>query len=729
MSTSVLSSIDFASYRELLHALLPDGYSIALTNASGATWWCDDGFPDHVLAEPIPAELLEGIEERHSSPLPMPVSVLANGTTAFSVPIVVEGHGLFALLWAAGPQREAASVKWLVTIADQIAKDLSLNAELDAMTAELTERYEELNLVYHTADQVAYFAEGQEALNALVKNCCEYLNVSFAILIMRDKAVTISHQTNAGDSTDAKELIARISSDVYHRIMTTGEPVIINDASSIEACEYWHGLAYRLLATPVLDNKDHCDGVLAIVSGYGGARFSNSDKNLLQVMARKAAKILQVNYDPLTGLVNREGLEYSAEQLLQEVRSRDTVHCALHIDIDQLHVINDTLSHDAGDALIQGIAEHLQRATRDSDLLSRIGGDELGLLLRQCPLDRGTEIAEKLRESIVDLVVPWNDQTMSATVSIGVAPIDADTDSASAALAAAELACKTAKEMGNNRVQRFFHSDTGLMKRHREMEAVGKIQSALKNDRFLLYGQLIEPLDNSVSGTHLEVLIRMAGDQGAVIGPGDFLPAAERYHLMPELDRWVIRKVLHFLEKHWEVIAERVSLVTINLSGQTLNEPNFASILIENLSKTSVPSERICFEITETAAVANLEEATRFIRALREHGCRFALDDFGSGLSSFQYLRALPIDYLKIDGSFVKEIADDEIAASMVAAIQQVASVMNLETVGEFVESQAIKHKLRELGVNYAQGYAVSKPKPLAEHFVGIDAEVRAETG
>jgi diguanylate cyclase (GGDEF)-like protein len=726
VSSSILRTTDFASYRELLGALLPESFSIALTNTRGETWWCDDGFPEPVLTEAIPSEVLEHDDAGETMVVPVP-GLAARGT-AFVAPIAVEGHGVLALIWAAGPRRDVTGVKWLATIADHMSKELSLNQELDAMATELTERYEELNLVYHTADDVGYFAEGQEALQQLVKNCREYLDVEFAFLIMKEKGIEICHHANDQDSHDAKILLDRVGADVYQMIMKSGEPVIINEVDSTEACELWQGLAYRLLATPVLDNKDHCDGVLAIAARFGAQRFSNSDKNLIQVMARKTAKILQVNYDALTGLVNREGLEYTADQLLQDVHSHGSTHCVLHIDIDQLHVINDTISHDAGDALIQAIARQLHHATRDTDLLARIGGDELGLLLRKCPLDRGTEIAEKLRECIVNLVVPWSGRSLTATVSIGIAPIDEDTKTAAAALAAAELACDTAKEMGNNRVQRFFHSDSGLIKRHREMEAVGRIQTALKADQFLLYGQLIEPLNSSASGMHLEVLVRMAGDDGSVISPAEFLPAAERYHLMPDVDRWVIRHAFRFIDEHWNKLADQLSLISINVSGQTLNEPEFALFLVEKLREISAPPERICFEITESVAAANLEEAIQFMTTIREQGCKFALDDFGSGVSSFQYLRTLPVDFLKIDGSLIVEVAEDEIAASMVAAIQQVASVMNLQTIAEYVKSDAIKEKLRELRVDYAQGFTIAKPKALVEHFVDIDVGLRTES-
>ena len=376
--------------------------------------------------------------------------------------------------------------------------------------------------------------------------------------------------------------------------------------------------------------------------------------------------------------------------------------------------------------MIQSIAVYLRKATRETDVVCRVGGDEMAILLRRCPLDRGTELADKLRQGVADLVVPWEDGTLTATASIGVAPIEAQTVSAQAALAAAELACDAAKELGNNRVHRFHTGDSMLMKRHSEMEAVGRIQSAIKDDRFELFAQPIAPLDANASGMHLEVLIRLIGLDGEIVPPGAFIPAAERYHLMPELDRWVIQRLFSELNRNQSQIQGQLDLISVNLSGQTLNEKSFGQWLTEALGRLNFPHSRICFEITETAAVANLKDASAFMHSIRQHGCKFALDDFGSGLSSFGYLRSLPVDYLKVDGAIVKEVADDPIAASMVAAVQHVASVMNLETIAEFVESDAIRHKLQEIGVSYVQGYAIGRPKPLSACLYGELAGSRA---
>lgn len=715
MSGSVLRDIDFASYRELLGALLPEHFRFAANLIDGETFWRDTDFPTQIPRE-LMRQLCVAAEAGQAQPnISEPLNL--DGVNIFFAPITIDSDMPVAFLWAATREEafDAHALKWLATVAEQISKEIGLHSELESFANELAERYEELNLVYHTEDQVNYFKEGQDALAQLVRNCCEYLDVCLAVLILKDKDIILSEESSGDALKDAQAAIDRIRDQVYDTVVSQSDAVVVNDPSSVDAPQAWRGMPYRLVATPIEDGKGDTAGVLAIVNPFSRLKFSNSDRNLVEVMARKATKILQVSYDTLTGLLNREGLEFHTEQALQEARSNDLTHCILHIDIDQLHIINDTVSHNAGNAMIQAIAAQLRQATRDTDVVARVGGDEIAVLLRQCPLERGTEIADKLRESIVDIVVPWEQKTLKTTVSIGVAPVHAETSAASAALAAAELACDAAKELGKNRVHRFTAGDTGLIRRHHEMEAVGRIQDALKQDRFVLYGQLIEPLALRRTGSHCEVLLRMAGDDGRIVPPGDFLPAAERYHLMPEIDRWVIDRVFDLLDYHVDAIAGRLNLISVNLSGQSLNEPGFCDWLVGRLAGLQTAHKLICFEITETAAVESLEEASAFMRRVKEYGCRFALDDFGSGLSSFGYLRSLPVDFLKIDGNIVKAIADDDVAASMVAAVRQVASVMGLKTVAEFVENDAIREKLVQLGVDYGQGYGLGKPQPLID--------------
>ena len=716
MTVSALRNIHFDTYRALLRRLIPPGCTCALTDSNENICSKDEGFPAEVFG--LARERI--VRSRQEAVAASRIMRLRHaGATVLMAPISTAESDVQGHLWIQGEK----DLDWteiesaLGNVVSCLVNDLTLNAELDAMASELTERYEELNLVYHTQDEVNYFAEGQEALAQLVRNCCEYLNVGMAALVMREKSIAISHVSDLDNIADTQPVLNRLGEGLYDKVVEDKEPLVINDLASAEAAQLWHGLAYKLLAAPVMDSKGSVSGVLAIANRNARPKFANSDKNLLKVMARKAAKIVQVNYDQLTGLVNREGFEFFVERRLLETRDKDIVHAILHFNVDNLHVVNDTIGHDAGDALLCAVAAQLHRAVRDTDVVARLGGDEFAVLLRQCPLERAQSIAEKLRESILDMLIPWSDRSITTTVSVGVAPIDENTQASSAALTAAELACSAAKELGKNRVQIYVHGDTALVRRHHEMEAVGRIQTALHEDRFELFAQLIEPLVRQESRLHLEVLLRMRGDSGEILTPDKFLPAAERYHMMAEIDRYVFAKTLTYLDDNWAILEPQISMIALNLSGQTFGEPYFAEYLHEQLSKVKVPPDRICLEITETAAMNNLDEARDLIVQFKKRGCKFALDDFGSGLSSFGYLRTLPVDFLKIDGSLVKEIVHDEVSLSMVAAIQHIAKVMGLETVAEYVESEAAKAKLREIGVSYGQGYGISRPMPLIAHF------------
>ncbi|MFW2374797.1 MAG: EAL domain-containing protein, partial [Gammaproteobacteria bacterium] len=304
---------------------------------------------------------------------------------------------------------------------------------------------------------------------------------------------------------------------------------------------------------------------------------------------------------------------------------------------------------------------------------------------------------------------------LEISATIGVALIDANTQSSASILSESELARDTAKDLGKNRVHVFQSEDGELLRRKDQMQWVTRIKSALREDRFVIYGQPIVPLQDSSVPHHIEILLRLQDEDGSILTPWTFLPAAERYHLMPEIDRWVVNQTLTMLSEQNNRHAGMQIKVAINLSGQSLGNEEFLDFLLHRLDQVDFSLENICFEVTESAAISNLAEAQHFMSVLKEKGCRFSLDDFGTGLSSFAYLKNLPVDYLKIDGSFVKEIVNDPISDAMVSAINQVGQVMGLKTIAEFVENDAIKDHLKKLGVNYAQGYGVGKPRPILE--------------
>ena len=437
------------------------------------------------------------------------------------------------------------------------------------------------------------------------------------------------------------------------------------------------------------------------------------DVTELRGLAREMS--YQAAHDMLTGLVNRREFELRVEAAIQTARRENLEHALCYLDLDQFKVVNDTCGHTAGDELIKRIAAQLQMRIRESDTLARLGGDEFGVLLEACPLPKAVEIAEELRALIRGQRFDWEGHRFDLTVSIGVVAIGRDSGGLAELLSAADSACYVAKDSGRNRVHVFDTEDSALLERHSHMRWVPRLQSALDADRFVLHCQRIAPIvpvDGKVN--YHEILVRLR-EHDELVAPGIFIAAAERYHLMPSIDRWVVRQSLRMLalRTHWEAR----DLFAINLSGHTLGDEDFLEFVRAELEASRVDARRICFEITETAAVANLRSAQHFIHSLRRHGCAFALDDFGSGLSSFAYLKRLPVDYLKIDGRFVKDIVTDTMDHAMVEAINQLGHIVGVRTIAEFVENDEILARLEKLGVDYAQGFGVHKPEPL-EKFI-----------
>ncbi|HZF25078.1 MAG TPA: EAL domain-containing protein [Steroidobacteraceae bacterium] len=416
------------------------------------------------------------------------------------------------------------------------------------------------------------------------------------------------------------------------------------------------------------------------------------------------------SHDVLTGLVNRREFESRLERALKSAKARETSYAVCYIDLDQFKIINDTCGHSAGDALLGQVGALLKSKIRWRDTLARLGGDEFGLLLESCSLDEALRTAESLREAVRNFRFVWEERTFRLGASIGVVPIAAENEDVASILSAADSACAAAKEAGRNRVHSFEENDIDLMRRRREMQWAARINNALEESRFELFRQTILPLQRQDTGAHYELLLRMRDENGKIVAPDNFIAAAERYGITPNIDRWVIENAFRWLVSEADE-RERLALCSINLSGQSFGDDKFLPFVIDQFHRSGLDATKICFEITETAAVASFSQANRFIQALKELGCKFALDDFGTGLSSFGYLKHFPVDFLKIDGSFVKEILHDPIDREMVRSINEIGHLTGKQTIAEFAENQEIIQMLRGLGVDYAQGYGVSQPQ------------------
>lgn len=424
----------------------------------------------------------------------------------------------------------------------------------------------------------------------------------------------------------------------------------------------------------------------------------------------------QATHDALTGLVNRQEFERRLSLMLKRAHELGRQHALCYLDLDQFKLINDTFGHIAGDALLRQLSGLLQvQVRRERDTLARLGGDEFGLLLGECGLDRAIRVAEQLRDSVQTFCFVWENRPFRIGVSIGVTPISGETPDPSSALSAADTACYMAKDRGRNRVEVYRPNAVEIVQRKSEMRWVCRLQQALSEGRFRLHYQPIVPVNpEHDEARHGELLLRMLDEDGRVLLPSAFVPAAERYQQMAALDRWVIDAAFSLLCEFDMGSAEHIC--AINLSAQSISNSDLLKFIIARLDETGISPRRLCFEVTETAAIANLPAALEFMGKLRTKGCRFALDDFGSGLSSFGYLKNLPVDYLKIDGSFVRRVADDPIDCAMVETINRVGHLMGLKTIAESVESADALEKLRDLGVDYAQGFGISDVLPFEQY-------------
>ncbi len=448
-------------------------------------------------------------------------------------------------------------------------------------------------------------------------------------------------------------------------------------------------------AAPIRDRAGRVTGTILVLRDVTPARH----------MERQLS--WQATHDPLTGLANRREFEVLLERLLADSRETRRGHGVLYMDLDQFKVVNDTCGHVAGDELLRQLAGVMQPLIRESDTLARLGGDEFGVLLEGCRLSQAERLAHKLREAVQDFRFRWDGKEFRVGASIGVVGIDAESGALATVLSAADAACYVAKDMGRNRVWVHQADEREVLERQGEMQWVARINQAFEEDRYRLYVQHARPL-SAAGPLYSEVLVRMLDEQGRIILPMAFIPAAERYGLMIAIDRWVIRHALAWLRG-----AAGDGYLAINLSSQSMGNDEFLAYVMEQFDASGADPGRVCFEITETAAIANWSRTTRIVTALKARGCRLALDDFGSGMSSFGYLKSLPVDFLKIDGAFVRDMLEDRMDAVMVETINRLGHVLGLKTIAEFVENDRILARVRELGADYAQGFGLHTPEPL----------------
>ena len=400
-------------------------------------------------------------------------------------------------------------------------------------------------------------------------------------------------------------------------------------------------------------------------------------------------------------------------EAVESARRGEATHMLCYLDLDRFKIVNDTSGHLAGDALLREVAKLLREAVRDSDTVARLGGDEFGMLLVGCPLEKARQIADDVCRSVANYRFVWQDRVFNVGVSIGLIEIGREAGTVEQLLAAADSACYVAKKEGAGRVSVYSARDEALARSSGEIQWLQKLQAALKEERFTLYYQpIVAAYGNDVDGPSMEVLLRMLDDNGQEIPPGEFVSAAERYRLMASVDRWVVQTTLVALSRNAFQLARDRS-VAMNISAQTLADPLFLEFVVETLDQTGVSPDQVCFEIAESAVVGNIEQARRFVGVLHGMGCKFTIDDFGSGVGSFSSLKSLPLDYLKLDGSFMRNLARDSVNQTMVTAMIKLARTLNFKIIAEQVEDSAALDAARKMGVDYVQGFVIARPERL----------------
>jgi diguanylate cyclase (GGDEF)-like protein len=612
-----------------------------------------------------------------------------------------------------GRQSEARplqTVRQLVQPAlECLRRELSLRSKLGSRERDLDVRERDLDLMLEISSHQSAATSDTDEFSLIMKTGLERMGCALAALWVPDKNIALS-LTRSGQPMSAESL-QRAQHHLMAWMQLQQRTIVVNHISKVASDV---AAPYKILACPVRHPSERVMGVLALFNPPSAQDFDLHQTRIAEVLAKRATSIIQAQYDASTGLMTRQAFERQASALLGATNSAET-HIILYLDIDRLHVINETFGMHVGDDVIVNVAECMAKSLPAGALSARISGDRLAALIPNSSMDKTAVVAEKIRAAAAAITPRAGQGSFEVSVCLGVAPIIRSENPLAHALATAEIACKAAKDRGRNRVEMFQDSDQSIIRRHTDILVVGQLRDALSNDSFRLDAQPILPLRGNYGRPRFELLIRMLGDRGEIIPPGKFLSAAERYQLMPTVDRWVVHRACTLLGEHSASVGEEIARFAINLSGQSLQDESFLEYVVDQIKTSRLPPGVLCFELTETATIGNLVKAQNFMRSLQDLGCQFALDDFGTGVSSLAYLKDLSVNYLKIDGTFVRDAIINARSESMIKAIAQLAKVMCMETIAEYVETDVLRARMADLGVDYGQGFAMGKAQPLED--------------
>jgi diguanylate cyclase (GGDEF)-like protein len=704
----------FEPYGRLLRMLMPSLRGVVVHDGYANVVWASDdtdlGDESGLVKDVIAGALSD------MSDFPGVVRTLDADRAVYSFAVRGDHVDLLAVVSLisrlSGSQMEARplqTVRQLVQPAlECLKRELALRSQLGSREHDLDVRERDLSVMLDISSKQTVSSSDADEFDLILKTVIEHVGCALAALWVPDKNIALS-LTRSGQPM-SPESLKRAQQHLMAWMQLQQRTIVVNHISKVASDV---AAPYKILACPVRHPSARVMGVFALFNPPSAPDFDAHQTRIAELLAKKATLVIQAQYDSSTGLMTRQAFERHVTSLMAAAGSPES-HCILYLDIDRLHVINDTFGMHVGDDVIASVAECMSKSLPNGALSARISGDRLAALIPGVGMDAAAAIAETIRAATAAIAPRAGQGSFEVSACLGVAPVGRAENALAHALATAEIACKAAKDRGRNRVEVFQDSDQSIIRRHTDILVIGKLRDALGTDSFRLDAQPILPLRGNYGRPRFELLIRMI-DRGELIPPGKFLSSAERYQLMPTLDRWVVRRACELLGAHSASVGEEIARFAINLSGQSLQDEGFLEFVVEQIQATKLPANVLCFELTETATVGNLVKAQEFIRTLQELGCQFALDDFGTGVSSLSYLKDLSVNYLKIDGSFVRDAIANSRSESMIKAIAQLAKVMGMETIAEYVETDALRAKMADLGVDYGQGFAMGKAQPLED--------------
>jgi diguanylate cyclase (GGDEF)-like protein len=714
------AAVSLEPYGRLLRMLMPSLKGVAVHGADASLVWASE---DWDLGDEFDA-VKDAISTALTDSVEFP-GVVVNDADRAVYSFAIRGEhvellGVVSLVARlSGARTEARPLPYvrqlLQPALECMRRELSLRRrlgsrerDLGVRERDLGARERDLSLMLEMSSSQTASADTDE-FDLILKTALEHMGCALAALWVPDKTIAMS-MTRSGNPM-SPESLQRAQQHLMAWMQLQQRTIVVNHISKVASDV---AAPYKILACPVRHPSGRVMGVVALFNPASAPDFDSHQTRLAELLAKKVTVIILAQYDSSTGLMTRQSFERQAKVVLGAAAEGAT-HSILYLDIDRLHVINETFGMHVGDDVIASVAECMAKALSAPALSARISGDRLAALIPNAGLEAAAEVAERIRAAAAAIVPRAGQGSFEVSVSLGVAPVGRAENALAHALATAEIACKAAKDRGRNRVEVFQDSDQSIIRRHTDILIIGKVRDALGSDNFRLEAQPILPLRGNYGRPRFELLIRMLGERGEVIPPGKFLSSAERYQLMPTVDRWVVHRACELLGEHSAAVGEDIARFAINLSGQSLQDESFLDYVVAEIKASKLPANVLCFELTETATIGNLAKAQRFLRTLQDLGCQFALDDFGTGVSSLAYLKDLSVNYLKIDGSFVRDALISSRSESMIKAIAQLAKVMCMETIAEYVETDALRVRMADLGVDYGQGFAMGKAQPLEQ--------------